>query len=306
LSRIETWYGKRLAELEVEDGKTYWDYTASSKYLLKQASFPWFMQMNGYMIEPFLNVVHERKAPEYVAVSSEATPTSFHGHLALRVEVRREGKPKEPNKGSDELYMDSKTGLPIGATLHWAGVNYITEYVFEDLKIGKPIDHAAFEYQPQVAANTDQMEDLLPVGTKAPLFRGTALGEKPFDLATTVKGAKAVILNFWGLGCPGCRSELPKLQKLQNRFGAKGLRVVTFQLVDDNKILKSFLKEAHLDLTTVFEGTCKPSAVDAAYRGSMAEPVTYLIDGKGMIVDRFIGDDVTQLTKDLASLGLKD
>jgi len=306
LERYENWEGKHLSFQQVSDETTSWSFEGNTKYLTKQEHHPWFMMGGGDLMEPFLNVSLYIKTPEYVAISSEETPTVFHGRRALRVSIRREGKQRGRSSTPDVVYMDPKTRLPIAATLHSSVADYTTEYIFEDLKIGKPIDAAVFKYQPQVAANTDQMDGLLPVGTKAPMFKGIALGEKSFDLAASMKGAKAVILNFWGLGCPGCRSELPKLQGLQNRFAANGLRIVTFQLLDDNKILMSFLKEAHVSLTTVFEGTCKPSAVDAAYRGAIAEPVTYLIDGKGTIVDRFFGDDITQLTKDLATLGLKD
>jgi len=225
--------------------------------------------------------------------------------VALRVVLRREGKPQMPDSDPDEVYMDPKTGLPIAATLHPSIGDITVKYVFEYFKIGQPIDHSVFEYQPQIAANPKAEDVLLPVGTKAPSFKGITLGGKAFDLTTAMKGAKAVILNFGGLGCPGCRSELPQLQDLQNRFASQGLRVITDDW-DEDKDLLSYFKEKHLSLTTVLRFSCKPSAIEASYRGSDAEPITYLIDGTGKIVDRFIGDDLTQLKKDLATLGLRD
>ncbi len=307
LSRIETRFGSRLYELNVGDGNAFWDYTTSPKpHLIKQTPYGRFMIGGGYMLEPFLNRSLDHKSPEYIAVAPEATPTLFHGHPALRVKVRRLGRARGTKADPDVVYMDPRTHLPLGATLHSSLVNYSTEYAFEDLKVGKSIDPAMFKYHPQIAANTDPINDQLPVGTEAPLFTGVALGEKPFDLAASMKGAKAVILNFWGLGCPACRAELPKLQRLQDRFASKGLRVVTFQPLDDKKILSLYLKEAHLNLSTVFEFSCMPSSVESAYRGSIGEPVTYLIDAKGTIVSHYMTDDVTQLTKDLGTLGLKD
>ena len=306
LMSYEVRTGKHLTLQMVSDEKTFWQYQAEPKHLLKQNNFPYFLMMNGCLVEPFLNLVHERKAPEFVAVSADESLTTFHGRKAQRVVLRREGKPIRPNSDPDEVYMDLKTGLPIAATLHPSIADITVKYVFEDLKIGKPIDHSVFEYKPQIAANPNAEDVLLPVGRKTPSFKGRVLGGRTFDLATEMKGAKAVILNFWGLGCPGCRSELPQLQELQNRFASQGLKVITDDAFDQDKDLLAFFKENHLSLTTVLRATCKPSAVEASYRGSDAEPITYLIDGKGVIVDRFIGDDLTELKKELAGMGFKD
>jgi len=305
LMRLETWYGKRLDELIVGDANTYWDYTASPKYLIQQPNPPRFLMASGFLLEPFLNQSRDDKQAEYRAVSS-STPTSYHGHAALRIEISRAGKLGRPSATTGEVYMDPKTKIPIGLTLHSSVADTTTQMVFEDLKIDQPIDAGEFKYHPQIAANTDPKDDLISIGAKAPLFTGVALGEKPFSLASTLKGARATILNFWGLGCPACRIELPKLQALQNRFGARGLKVVTFQPLDDAKILSAYLKGAHLSLTTVFEGSCKPFAVESAYRGAIGEPVTYLIDANGVIVAHYMTSDVSQLTNDLGTrLGLR-
>jgi thiol-disulfide isomerase/thioredoxin len=259
---------------------------------------------SGYLLEPFLNGSGGNEG-ELAPVSSE-TPASFLGHPALKLAVGHSGKPREPGDSVYEVYMDSTTRLPIGYTVNRLSINRAIEVRFEDLKVGSPIDPAAFKYEPKIAANADPINYLLPVGMKAPLFKGMAIGERAFDLASSIKGAKAVVLNFWGIGCLPCRAELPKLQDLQNRYAAKGLKVITLQPSDDGKTIAAFMKQAHLNLTTLFESSCKPSAIEDAYRGAGVIPTTYLIDGKGTIVARYITDEVTQLRKDLASLGFKD
>ena len=305
LIRYEGWVGKSLVSLIVTDTKNTWIYNAQPKQLLKRDNLPGFYIMNGNLMEPFLNLSRANKVPEYLQAPTAPTPTNFNGISAVRFEVSRGGKPRKPDDIPDFVYMDPKTNLPLGAETHFLGTSYTFKYIFKDLEIGAPIDPATFVYKPEMVPNANPEDNLLPVGKKAPLMKGIMINEKSFDLEETINGSKAVILNFWGISCPGCKSELPKLQELQKRFAAKGLRVVTFQQLDDSKIVKAFFEMAHLSLPTVFENSCKPLSADAAYRAAPVEPVTYLINHKGIVVDRFFGDDITQLKKDLATLGFR-
>lgn len=79
-------------------------------------------------------------------------------------------------------------------------------------------------------------------GPMAPLFRSAAnlrgaLGSTPPDVAFTrvptgdarrlaeLRG-QVVVLNLWATWCPPCLRELPVLNRLQEAYGARGLRVV--------------------------------------------------------------------------------
>src|SRR5574343_1181190 len=44
---------------------------------------------------------------------------------------------------------------------------------------------------------------------------------------------QAVLINFWASWCQPCQDEMPSLQKLANRYRAKGLVVTTVAVADN-------------------------------------------------------------------------
>jgi thiol-disulfide isomerase/thioredoxin len=145
---------------------------------------------------------------------------------------------------------------------------------------------------------------LLRPGSSAPLFKGTTLDGKPFDLAACLKRTKALILDFWQTGCGPCREELPGLEDLQKRYASQGLKVVTVNTGNTDEVVADFARKTHLGLPIVVGISCKPDVV-FGYKASTV-PTTYLIDSKGIIVGHPVKDsDLVQLEKDLGSLGFK-
>lgn len=54
-------------------------------------------------------------------------------------------------------------------------------------------------------------------GTVAPAFEAPVIGGRTVN-TDRLKG-KVVVLNFWFIGCPGCLSEMPKLNELAGKYG---------------------------------------------------------------------------------------
>lgn len=129
--------------------------------------------------------------------------------------------------------------------------------------------------------------------TTAPAFELRDVGERPISLAGSLKGRKAVLLNFWFAACPPCRDEMPHLQNFYARYKPRGLEVVGINATDDSAAIAQFGREFGLSF---------PLARDAERQVSsdykvVATPTNILIDGKGSIIWRSDGFDPEGLKK---------
>jgi peroxiredoxin/outer membrane lipoprotein-sorting protein len=141
---------------------------------------------------------------------------------------------------------------------------------------------------------------LIKVGKKAPAFNlATPAGPK-LSLAKALVGKKAVLVNFWFVGCPPCRAEHPELQKLYVALKAKGLGMVGINQGDDSKSITSYLKSAKLTFPVV---KAVPATLSAY--GIQAFPTNYILDAKGNVVYSSVGFDEAGMKAALAKLGLK-
>ncbi|MDP8224011.1 MAG: TlpA disulfide reductase family protein [Candidatus Lernaella stagnicola] len=123
-------------------------------------------------------------------------------------------------------------------------------------------------------------------------FRVAGLDGKEVHLSD-LKG-KVVFLNFWATWCKPCIRELPSIQNLQKRYGARDDFAIVAVSVDEGptKELKDFLDG--FNRRTAVEPLSFPVFHDpkgetaAAYHVS-GFPTTFLIDRDGQIHRRFIG-----------------
>lgn len=81
-----------------------------------------------------------------------------------------------------------------------------------------------------VAAGWMVRDRFLPVevGTAAPNFSATDLQGNPVSLAD-LEG-EVVLLNVWATWCAPCREEMPSMQRLYERLGPQGLRIVAVSI----------------------------------------------------------------------------
>ncbi len=72
-----------------------------------------------------------------------------------------------------------------------------------------------FLFLPMSAGAVNIGDMLLP-------FAGTDMQGKPVDL-TTVIGKQPVMLVFWASWCPNCKVEVPKINKLYEKYSPQGM-----------------------------------------------------------------------------------
>lgn len=90
---------------------------------------------------------------------------------------------------------------------------------------------------------------------------------------------QVVVLNFWATWCNPCQEELPEFERLQRRYGKRGLKILSVSLDGNIENVRSFLKKNDLKLTALWD---QKKRLAAAYNVE-AMPSTYIIDRYGVV-----------------------
>lgn len=132
----------------------------------------------------------------------------------------------------------------------------------------------------------------LTIGSEAPDFAAVTMPAAPAQPVT--KGiddyeGEVVLLNIWATWCGPCRIEMPSMERLQQRLGPKGLRIVAVSVDDpgmEQKIL-AFADELDLTFELLYDA---PGAIRQIYQ-TTGVPETFIIGRDGKVRRRIIGAD---------------
>src|SRR5256884_8100570 len=117
-----------------------------------------------------------------------------------------------------------------------------------------------------------------PAGFPAPDFTLPTLSGVPIRLAE-LRG-KVVLLNFWATWCVPCRTEMPILEALYQRYKDRGLEVLTVNLdMRSTAGVEAFMQEVGV----TFRVGLDPSWSTAQAYRVLGLPTTYLIDRAGNV-----------------------
>lgn len=134
-------------------------------------------------------------------------------------------------------------------------------------------------------------DELFPVsvGSRAPDFHAVTL-----DAPSTVKTladykGQVVILNIWATWCEPCQVEIPKLEKLYQEYGDKGLRLVAVSIDDyvSEDSIRSFARTYGMTFEILHDST---HAIERQYQAT-GYPETFVIGKEGTIRKKWIGPD---------------
>ena len=119
----------------------------------------------------------------------------------------------------------------------------------------------------------------------APAVTFTTLAGKPVT-ASELRG-KVVLVNFWATSCPVCARELPELIATYRTYAPRGFEIVAVAMPYDRPDwVVDYARRRELPFTVAldYDGT-----INRAFGGIEATPTAFLIDKRGRIVRRTVG-----------------
>ncbi len=146
----------------------------------------------------------------------------------------------------------------------------------------------------------DDDNGLLKVGAKAPNLLIKTLGGASIQLAELFKQNKATLVNFWFVGCPPCREELPHLNKMYLNLKSKGFTIIAINVQDDKPEIAKFWKKSKFSIPAGLNG----GSVAQSYQVS-ATPTNYVVGNNGKILAAYLGYDEQGIRAAVLRAGVK-
>ncbi len=109
---------------------------------------------------------------------------------------------------------------------------------------------------------------------------------------------QVVLLDFWATWCIPCRQELPHFQKLHETYKDQGFAMIGISVDEAGAaIVKPFLEKYNIDYTNLIStleveklyGDGTPE-IKKKYGPIQGIPVTFIINRKGEIIQRYMGE----------------
>lgn len=131
----------------------------------------------------------------------------------------------------------------------------------------------------------DGVPQPVAVGMPAPPYSGLTLAGDSTSLAT--HRGRVVVLNVWATWCTPCRDEIPALQKVHEKFVARGLDVIGVSIDaegDESKIQK-FIREFGMTYPVWRDPSERVSATFLV----LGIPSTFVVGRDGTVLFRHAG-----------------
>jgi len=117
-----------------------------------------------------------------------------------------------------------------------------------------------------------------------PLFSATLTGLDDQPVALARWQGKPLVVNFWARWCGPCRSEIPELVKLRQRYRDKGLEVLGIGIEDKVEPVRDFAKAYDMDYPVLIGKDKGLELMRALGNAKMGLPFTVAIDRAGRLV----------------------
>jgi peroxiredoxin len=203
---------------------------------------------------------------------------------------------KERNYTYSDLYINKSTGMPdciivkarystfgAGIAYYYSETHY-SGYRFDQNNIDRTVLSIPFGFHSakEKPAAPKKESNLLVSGSAAPDWTLYDADGKKMSL-TRLKG-KAVMLDFFFIGCGGCMEALKPLNRLHEKYKGKNIEIVSMTFRDNAKSVKLFKEHNHIEYPIYIEA----GDVVKTYH-VIGFPTFYYIDKKRKIAAVSVG-----------------
>jgi peroxiredoxin len=99
---------------------------------------------------------------------------------------------------------------------------------------------------------------------------------------------KVLFVNFWATSCVTCVKEMPQIMATHERFKARGYETLAVAMsYDPPAYVANFAESRKLPFGVVIDNT---GAIARAFNDTTITPTSFLIDKRGAIVKRYVGE----------------
>jgi len=125
------------------------------------------------------------------------------------------------------------------------------------------------------------------VGQRAPNFSVAAVAGSKGKVSIAGLRGKVVLIDFWATFCEPCKKSFPKLQELQSKYDADGLKIVGISEdeAEDKEKIPDFARAFGAKFTLVWDGD---KAIAQSYKPETM-PSSFLIDKMGVVRFAHVG-----------------
>jgi len=122
----------------------------------------------------------------------------------------------------------------------------------------------------------------------APELSGTDLEGN--ELSTADFAGKVLVVNLWGSWCAPCRQEAPALAKASAELADENVQFLGLLTKDDPASARAFNTKFGIDYPSIDDSAGRNQAAFADSLPSVAIPTTWVIDSKGKVAARVMGE----------------
>lgn len=129
------------------------------------------------------------------------------------------------------------------------------------------------------------------------ILRTPGIGPAPASDFVLLDGSKrttadfrgqVVLVNFWATSCVTCVAEMPQLVATYEKFHARGYDTIAVAMsYDPPSYVVNFAQTRKLPFKIAFDNT---GAIASAWGDVRLTPTTYLVNKRGEIVKRYVGE----------------
>jgi peroxiredoxin len=128
----------------------------------------------------------------------------------------------------------------------------------------------------------------LGVWQRAEQPRASFIALSGANFSTDDLRGKVVLVNFWATSCVACVAEMPKMTETWRKYAPRGYEMVAVAMSYDHpNAVADFVRREALPFRVALDSD---GAVAAAFGNVAVTPTTYLLDRRGHIVTRYVGE----------------